>query len=114
MWDTAEAIYRTIRLIINRGSIPGVYGPIIYREQVSTELLYPAVPGIGQEDRHSHLTGALVLTLSFAFVEAVAGYFSGSLALISDAGHMFTDSTALGLAAMAAWLARRPPSPRHT
>jgi cobalt-zinc-cadmium efflux system protein len=69
---------------------------------------------LGHAGEHRHLTGALALTLSFAFVEAIAGYFSGSLALISDAGHMFTDSTALGLAALAAWLARRPPSPRHT
>ncbi|TCS73426.1 cobalt-zinc-cadmium efflux system protein [Sulfuritortus calidifontis] len=69
---------------------------------------------LGHAGGHSHLTGALFFTLGFAFVEAVAGYFSGSLALLSDAGHMLTDSTALGLAALAAWLAKRPPSPRHT
>lgn len=55
-----------------------------------------------------------MLTLGFAFVEAVAGWWTGSLALIADAGHMLTDSTALGLAALAALLARRPPSARHT
>lgn len=69
---------------------------------------------LGHGGGYSHLTGALVFTLLFAFVEAVAGYFSNSLALLSDAGHMLTDSTALGLAAMAAWLARRPPSRQHT
>lgn len=69
---------------------------------------------LGHSGGHSHLTGALMFTLSFAFVEAVAGYFSGSLALLSDAGHMLTDSTALGLAAVSAWLARRPPSKHHT
>lgn len=69
---------------------------------------------LGHAGEHRHLTGALLLTLSFAFVEAVAGWWSGSLALIADAGHMLTDSTALGLAALAAWLARRPPSARHT
>lgn len=69
---------------------------------------------LGHPGEHRHLTGALLLTLSFAFVEAVAGWWSGSLALIADAGHMLTDSTALGLAALAAWLARRPPSTRHT
>ena len=57
---------------------------------------------------------ALLLTLSFAGVEALAGWWSGSLALISDAAHMLTDSSALGLAAGAAWLARRPPSSRHS
>ncbi|NWG86018.1 MAG: cation transporter [Hydrogenophilaceae bacterium] len=69
---------------------------------------------LGHAGGYSHLTGALLFTLSFALVEAMAGYWSGSLALLSDAGHMLTDSTALGLAALAAWLATRPPSPRHT
>lgn len=69
---------------------------------------------LGHSGGHRHLTGALLFTLSFAVVEAVAGYLSGSLALLSDAGHMLTDSTALALAAVAAWLARRPPSSRHT
>lgn len=69
---------------------------------------------LGHSGGHEHLTGALLLTLSFALVEVVAGFLSGSLALISDAGHMLTDSTALGLAAFASWLAKRPPSARHT
>lgn len=69
---------------------------------------------LGHGGGHHHLTGALFITLGFAIVEAVAGWWSGSLALLSDAGHMLTDSTALGLAALAAWLARRPPSGRHT
>ena len=57
---------------------------------------------------------ALALTLGFAFVEAGAGLWAGSLALLGDAGHMLTDSMALGLAAIASVVARRPPSPRHT
>ena len=60
------------------------------------------------------LIGALILTLGFAGVEVIAGLWSGSLALLGDAGHMFTDSASLGLAAVAAWLAKRPPSRRHT
>ncbi|OHE56986.1 MAG: cation transporter [Thiobacillus sp. GWE1_62_9] len=74
----------------------------------------------GAHHVHTHtghngsLLVALLLTLSFAGVEAVAGWWSGSLALLSDAAHMFTDSSALGLAAGAAWLARRPPSMRHS
>ena len=69
---------------------------------------------LGHHGDHHHLTGALYLTLGFAFIEAGAGWMSGSLALLSDAGHMLTDSTALGLAAFAAWLAKKPPSGRHT
>jgi cobalt-zinc-cadmium efflux system protein len=57
---------------------------------------------------------ALALTLGFAFVEALGGLWSGSLALLGDAGHMFSDSAALALAAFAAWVARRPPSARHS
>ena len=56
----------------------------------------------------------LAVTAGFALVELVAGWLSGSLALIGDAGHMVTDSMALGLGALAARLARRPPDPRHT
>lgn len=75
-------------------------------------------------DHHAHhhhgraginvLLVALLLTLGFAGVEALAGWWSGSLALLSDAAHMATDSSALGLAAAATWLARRPPSLRHS
>ena len=65
-------------------------------------------------DGNGKLAVALLLTLSFAAIEAVAGWWSGSLALLSDAAHMLTDSSALGLAAGAAWLARRPPSTRHS
>lgn len=62
----------------------------------------------------STLLAALALTLGFALVEMMAGWWSGSLALLGDAGHMLTDATALGMATLAAWLARRPPSARHS
>ena len=73
-----------------------------------------------QHHHHSGATGsgvllpALVLTLSFAGVEAAAGWWSGSLALLGDAGHMVSDAFALGFAALAAWVARRPASARHS
>jgi cobalt-zinc-cadmium efflux system protein len=60
------------------------------------------------------LLAALMLTLGFALVEAAGGWWSGSLALLGDAGHMFSDAVALGLAVLAAWVARRPPSARHS
>ena len=64
--------------------------------------------------RRSHLALAVALTLSYAVVEALGGWWSGSLALLADAGHMVTDGAALGLAALAAWAARRPASERHS
>jgi len=69
---------------------------------------------LGHESNHRTLLIAVALTFGYALVEAAAGWWSGSLALLSDAGHMVTDSSALGLAAIAAWLARRPPSTRHS
>lgn len=57
---------------------------------------------------------SLLLTLGFAIVEALAGFWSNSLALISDAGHMATDSLALGLALLAQFIAKRPPSAKHS
>ncbi len=57
---------------------------------------------------------ALAVTLLYALVEAGAGWWAGSLALLSDAGHMVTDALALALASAAAWAARRPPTARHS
>ncbi|MDX9887436.1 cation diffusion facilitator family transporter [Thauera sp.] len=75
----------------------------------------------GPQGHHHHdhsasrfLPLALALTLGFAAVEAVAGWWSGSLALLGDAGHMLTDAMSLGLAALAARVALRAPSVRHS
>src|SRR5207344_1144533 len=65
-----------------------------------------AVPGV--------LGVALALTLGYAFVELVTGLAFGSLALVSDAGHMLSDALALGLAWFAAWVAAQPPGARHS
>jgi len=69
---------------------------------------------VGHGSEQGKLVAAVIITFAFALIEAAAGWWSGSLALLSDAGHMITDSSALGLAAFAAWLARRPPSVRHS
>lgn len=77
-------------------------------------------PGDHASHPHPHAHGhhafgwALLFTLGFAGVEAMTGLLSNSLALVSDAGHMLTDSFSLGLAAFAAWLSRRPPSAQHS
>ena len=60
------------------------------------------------------LRRAAAATLAFAALEAAGGYWTGSLALVSDAGHMLTDAAALALGALAARIARRPPSSRHS
>lgn len=65
-------------------------------------------------EHSSALRTAALLTIGFAAVEAAGGWWTDSLALLSDAGHMLTDGAALGLGALAAWVARRPPSARHS
>jgi cobalt-zinc-cadmium efflux system protein len=57
---------------------------------------------------------SLGLTAAVMVAEAVGGLISGSLALVSDAGHMLTDAAALGLALVAMILAARPADPRRT
>lgn len=57
---------------------------------------------------------ALLLTLGFAAVEIIAGSWAHSLTLLGDAGHMATDGIALGIALLAAWIALKPASVRHT
>ncbi|WP_043648632.1 cation diffusion facilitator family transporter [Chitinilyticum litopenaei] len=51
---------------------------------------------------------ALLITGGFGVVELVGGWWTGSLALISDAGHMFTDAASLLLALIANLVGQRP------
>jgi cobalt-zinc-cadmium efflux system protein len=60
------------------------------------------------------LLTTLGLTVAFMLVEFAAGLWTGSLALVADAGHMLTDAGALALALFASWVAARPPTPAKT
>jgi len=60
------------------------------------------------------LSLALLLTALILVVEAVAGFVSGSLALLSDAGHVLTDVLALALAWFAVAQSARPADRRRT
>ncbi|HEX4883085.1 MAG TPA: cation diffusion facilitator family transporter [Casimicrobiaceae bacterium] len=75
--------------------------------------------GPGHAHGHAHgpatltaLKVGLALTAGFAMVEAIGGWLAGSLALISDAGHMLTDAASFVVALLAQFVARRPPSTR--
>ena len=74
---------------------------------------------------HSHLNEAaqqstkrlsisLFLTLAFVFIEAAAGIFSNSLALLTDAAHNLTDVIALALSWFAIRITTRPSNERKT
>ena len=60
------------------------------------------------------LVTTLALTAAFLVVELIAALWTGSLALLADAGHMLTDVFGLGLALFASWVASRPPTPAKT
>jgi cobalt-zinc-cadmium efflux system protein len=80
------------------------------------------------DHNHAHAPGAhvhgptsgtrlwisLAVTVLFCVGEAVAGYVSNSLALLSDAGHNVSDAIALGLAAYAVAAIKKPAGGRHT
>jgi cobalt-zinc-cadmium efflux system protein len=55
---------------------------------------------------------AILITAAILIAEVVGGILSNSLALLSDAGHMFTDMFALGLSYFGIWAACRPASDR--
>jgi len=77
---------------------------------------------------HSHSHGAhhdraqnrrlvatvLVLSLVYMVAEVVGGLWTGSLALLADAGHMLSDVASLGLTLFALWFASRPATARRT
>jgi cobalt-zinc-cadmium efflux system protein len=62
----------------------------------------------GAPSSQKRLLLALLITGGFGIVEMVGGVMTGSLALISDAGHMFTDAAALLLALIANLIGQRP------
>ena len=57
---------------------------------------------------------ALGITAAVMVAEGVGGWLAGSLALLADAGHMFADAAALGLALFAAGAAQRPATPERS
>lgn len=65
-------------------------------------------------DSRRKLTTVLVLTAIYMVAEVVGGWWTGSLALLADAGHMLTDVAALTLALTAAWFASRPATSNKT
>jgi cobalt-zinc-cadmium efflux system protein len=77
---------------------------------------------MGAGHSHDHAAGAneralwiaLGLTTTFLIAELVGGILTNSLALISDAAHMFTDTAALAISLVAIRIGRRPADARRT
>jgi cobalt-zinc-cadmium efflux system protein len=56
----------------------------------------------------------LALTAGYMVAEVVGGLLSNSLALLADAGHMFSDAAALALSLFAIWITARPATRTRT
>ncbi len=76
----------------------------------------PRKGGLAEERKRDkqRLVFALVLTATIALAEAVGGWLTNSLALMSDAGHMLTDVSALALSLVALWFAGKPADVKKT
>lgn len=67
-----------------------------------------------REGNRKGLTIALVITAGIMFLEFFGGLFTNSLALLSDSGHMLSDTSALLLSLVAFWFANKPASSNKT
>lgn len=89
--------------------------------QPHTEAEHGQAHGPGHDHHHHHrdqgegrLKLALGITLSIMLLEAVGGWWTHSLALLADAGHMLADAGALALAVFALAQSRRPADAAHS
>ncbi|TET59107.1 MAG: cation transporter, partial [Promethearchaeota archaeon] len=57
---------------------------------------------------------SLSITMVVMIVEVLGGFITNSIALLSDAGHMFTHAFAIGISLLATTIARKPPCHHKT
>ncbi len=88
------------------------HGPQVASRQSHTHHHQPQSPHRPRERRR--LRWSMMLTGTMMVVEGVAGVLTGSLALLSDAGHMLSHFLALGLAYAAILIASRPTKPERS
>jgi cobalt-zinc-cadmium efflux system protein len=74
---------------------------------------HPAASDVRRRGRQ-RLAWMLVLSAGYMVAEVIGGWWTGSLALLADAGHMASDVASLGLATFALWVAQRPADARRT
>ncbi|OAB46783.1 cation diffusion facilitator family transporter [Paenibacillus antarcticus] len=67
-----------------------------------------------REGNKKGLLVALIITAGIMFLEFFGGIITNSLALLSDSGHMLSDTSSLLLSLVAIWFASRPPSPNKS
>lgn len=70
--------------------------------------------GLDRSTSRRRLSLVLILAAIYMLAEVVGGLLTNSLALLADAGHMLSDTAALGLSLFALWIAQRPPTARRS
>ncbi|MFI4853205.1 MAG: cation diffusion facilitator family transporter [Candidatus Makana argininalis] len=63
---------------------------------------------------NKRLMAAVIITFIFMIIEAIGGWFAGSLSLLTDAGHMLTDSTSLFMSLLASYYSLKKPNKKYT
>ncbi|MBN9173122.1 MAG: cation transporter [Microbacterium sp.] len=76
--------------------------------------MHDHAPGVRGSDNRRLLALSLGITSTVMIVQIVGAVVSGSLALLADAVHMFTDAAALVIALIASAVAARPANDRRT
>lgn len=76
--------------------------------------MHDHAPGIRGASNQRLLAVSLTLTATVMVVQIIGAILTGSLALLADAAHMFTDSSALVIALIASIIAARPANDRNT
>lgn len=76
--------------------------------------MHDHAPGVRGADNRRLLATSLAITTVVMIVQVVGSILSGSLALLADAAHMFTDAAALVIALVASVVASRPANERRT
>jgi cobalt-zinc-cadmium efflux system protein len=95
-----------------RGALWGLMMPKSTRH--NTTLVRGRTRGSAASRHTGRLMWTLALTGGFMVVEVIGGLWTGSLALLADAGHMLTDVGGLSMSLLAVWFAQRPPTAVNT
>jgi cobalt-zinc-cadmium efflux system protein len=87
--------------------------PILSCVSVHTHHHEP-VAGDASQGNQRRLILALTLAATYMVAEAVGGWWTGSLAVMADAGHMLSDVFALAMSVVAIRISQFPATSRHT
>src|SRR6266436_9215689 len=98
---------------------PKIRPAVMEMSEVEIQIALADSRGHAHRHRPAHgnrrrLSIVLLLTAVYMVAELLGGLWTGSLALLADAGHMLADVAALILALMAVWFGARPATPRKT